>query len=193
MLVLILHAGLPMLTALDVAVALQKADPGRPLPHGCNSAMLTSAEQPLGSFDGRTWGYGYAQAQTILCAMEANGGEGKRMYLDRHFPLDIVFPLLYGPALAMLFLYLVGYYGWRGRALRYFALVPIAAALFDLAENTAVRLLVLAGPPPDAGLVTIASTLTVIKSALGWLSLIVTLGLLLWYLVTRSLSRDPAA
>jgi hypothetical protein len=192
MLALFLRAEFQLVSALQVAVALQKADPARPLPPGCDSAALVGAKLPLESFDGRMSGYGYSEAQTILCAMEANGGEGKRKYLDGHFPFDIAFPLFYGPAIASLWLYLLAFYGWNARLLKCAALVPIAASLFDLAENITVRSLVVAGPPPEERLVAIASALTATKCALLSLSTAVTLSWLLWHLVSRSLFRDTS-
>jgi len=77
--------------------------------------------------------------------------------------------------------------------LTYLALAPVAAAALDIAENLTVRSLVLAGPPPDAKLVGIASVLTTSKHVLISSSLVVTLGLLLWYLAMGSISRNAAA
>jgi hypothetical protein len=156
-------------------------------------ADLSGQRQPLRSFDGRKEGYGAKDALAILCAMEMNKGAGKRAYLQRHFPLDMVFPLFYGPATAALFLFLLRSQGWHARALKYLALAPLVAAALDLCENMTVRSLVVAGPPVHADWVRFASTLTMFKYALVNASLAVTLALLIWYLVTRLGSTDRQA
>jgi hypothetical protein len=98
----------------------------------------------------------------------------------------MVYPVLYGPALAGLYLFLLGNFGAGSHRLKYLALVPIAAAVLDLVENLVVRSLVVAGPPPDETAVTVAAVLTVSKGVLLVSSAVVTLALLLWYLVRES-------
>jgi hypothetical protein len=194
----ILYAETPLGAAMQVAVELQKASP-KQAPRGSCAAALKGADarvdKPLLSFDGRWSGYGKAEATTILCAMNAKWGDarqgiGKEVYLTRHFPYDMVFPLLYGPALAGLYLYLLTGLGARARWPKYLALVPIAGAALDIAENLVVRTLVLAGLPPDETLVRIASALTVSKCVLFAASVTGTLGLLLWALVRQSFTRQ---
>lgn len=187
MLMLVVWADLPMVSALQVAAALQEATPERPLSSRCPPLALLGGEKPVHGFDGRKSGYGYREAETILCAMEANNGFGRRMYLERHFPSDMVFPVLYGLTLAAMFLFLLGHYGWATRRIHYFVLAPLAAAGLDIMENIAVRALVLSGPPPDASLVQIASALTTAKYGLVLTSFSVILGMLVWYLVVQSL------
>jgi len=192
MLALILAAEIPMASALQTAVALEKAGmPAPPFPQ-CTTAGLAKRENPLRPFDGRACGYTAPQALQILCAMEADGGAGKAAYLKRHFPLDMLFALLYGPALAAIYLYLLHAYGWHKSPLRYLALVPLVGGFLDLAENLVVRTLVQAGPPPDAARVGIASMLTVAKYAAVNVSFLVTFAFLLWYLITGSLRPSSA-
>ena len=189
MLVLILHAELPMVGAMQVAVALQKADPTRPLPQHCDAANMVGSPDSIAAFDGRKSGYRVVEVQAILCAMEANGGQGKQFYLERHFPIDMVFPLLYGPAMAALYLFLLRQYTWPPRALMYLALVPLVAAALDIAENLSVRSLVVGGLPASERLVTLSSALTVAKYALVQSSAIVTLVFLSCYLLAQSVQR----
>lgn len=185
---LIEWAETPMATAQQIAIAQHKENPARPLPPNCSAAAFTP-EGPILAFDGALRGYGYDAAMTVLCAMEANARKGKDLYLHRHFPADMVYPVLYGPALAGLYLFLLWSFGTRSHRLKYLALVPVAAAALDLVENLVVRSLVVAGPPPDETVVTVAAILTVSKGVLLLSSAIVTLGLLLWYLGRESVRR----
>jgi len=192
MVALILAAELPMYSALQAAVALEKAGkPAASVPQ-CASAGLAGRTSPLTSFDGRQGGYTADEALQILCAMEADGGAGKAAYLDFHFPMDMVFALIYGPAIAALYLYLLRAYGWHRSPLRYLALLPLLGCMLDIAENLIVRTIVFAGPPPDAARVDIASMITVAKYALVNVSFVVTFAFLLWYLIRGALRPAPA-
>jgi hypothetical protein len=186
---LILFAEVPLFSNLQVAVALWKALPQAPLPKGCENSTLHTLSEPLESFDGRQSGYGLHDALNILCAMEMNGEAAKRSYLDRHFPLDMLFPLLYGPALAALWLYLTRGYHRIPKWLRYFSVIPLLATVFDWAENIVVRALVLAGPPGDADRIYLASKLTELKYKLVNISAIPVLLILCLYLIQNSVSR----
>lgn len=177
----------PLSSALQAAVAAQKA-PGAPALSGpCAAAGLNDQAGPLRSFDGRQGGYTSAEALTVLCAMDADGGGGRNAYLDRHFPLDMLFAPLYGAALAALLLFLLRRYSLHTGYARFLVILPIAGALLDIAENLVVRRLVAAPLPPDARLVELASGLTVVKYALVNASVVGIFLFLLWYLVTESL------
>jgi hypothetical protein len=186
MVLLLTRAELPMVSAMTVGIALQKASPDRHILHKCDPAVLAGEDEPLRNFDARVLGYGPADARTILCAMEANGSEGKRLYLERHFPLDVLFAALYGPAVAALYLWLMRANGRKAGPLCYFALVPLAGAALDIAENIAVRAIVVGGFPLDTTAVALASGLTVGKYVLIGSGMAVTTVLLLRYLITRS-------
>jgi hypothetical protein len=176
---------------LQVAAALQAAQPSTRAPKGCENLTLSDPSGALESFDPRPLGYGAEDALKIICAMEANDGAGKRSYLDRHFPLDMIFLLLYGPALAVLWLFLMRSFGWHATPAKYFFIMPILASVFDMAENFAVRSLVSAGPPVGSFHVQLASTFTQVKFVFVAVSLVPTFALLLWYLFARSLKASP--
>jgi hypothetical protein len=181
-----------MVSALRVAAALQDSEIDRRLTANCRPATVTRGGPMLTALDGRNAGYNYDEVETVLCAMEANKGLGRRMYLERHFPVDMIFPLLYGPTIAATFLFVIEQFGWHSKKLKMAALVPLAGALFDIAENLFVRALIVAGPPPNAEWAAIASALTVSKYALVLPSIAVALGLLVWYLATESFGRGPS-
>jgi hypothetical protein len=186
MMALIMIAEFPLSGHLQAAVALAKS--GAKLPAGCEKAQLSNVEGQLESFDGRSSGYGSQDALNILCAMEMKAGAGREAYLHRHFWLDMVFPALYGPAFAVMWLFLLRTYKWP-RKLEYFAILPLLVSLFDVAENLTVRSIVQAGPPGDPYWVHIASLLTTTKYALVDVSFVPILAILMWYLITHSLRR----
>jgi len=176
---------------LQVASARQAAQPSTRPPKGCENLTLSDPSGPLESFDPRSLGYSAEDALKIICAMEANDGAGERSYLHRHFPLDMIFLFLYGPALAVLWLFLMRSFGWHATPAKYFFIMPIFASVFDMAENFAVKSLVSAGPPVDPFHVQLASTFTQIKFVFVAVSLVPTFVLLLWFLITRSLKASP--
>jgi hypothetical protein len=193
LLLLLMKAELPLASALDAAVAVSGMRPGA-TPPPCDAANFAgySLAEPLISFDGRSAGYGPEVALTILCAMTVNGGVGTQAYLNLHFPLDMVFPFFYGSALAVLWLFLLKQFGWPASVLKYLALVPIVAAVLDLAENLSVRMLVVGGPPGDSQLIQFASVLTTAKWCLAASSAVAILGFLFVYLIYGSL-RAPVS
>ncbi len=186
MLVLILHAETELAAAFEKAIAVHKVDNPPAAPAGCDAKKLRALKSRPQSFDGRALGYTTATGRTILCLMWAAGGDGKAAYLDRHFPLDMVFPVLYGPAFAMLWLYLLITIAKRHTAWRFGALVPLAGAALDIAENITVRGLVLAGPQGDLAMVETASLLTVTKYALVSVSALATIPWLFYHLARNA-------
>lgn len=87
-------------------------------------------------------------------------------YLGSRFYWDVAFPIVYGPCLALVLLFLVGRSqldGWWAYAA--FAL-PLAGAGFDIAENFAVRDMIAMGPAASIAQIQLASHLTVIKFVL---------------------------
>lgn len=186
-LALILNAEIPLASSLQIAVALQKAGVVTGAPIICDGKLLR-LDEPLESFDPRKHGYTEAEALQILCAMSANGEAGKKAYLYIHFPLDMIFLLLYGPAIAAIWLFLMRELNWP-LIFRTLAVLPLFASLCDFAENLTVRQLVLGGPTGALANVRIASLFTQTKYACVLGSIVPALVLLLWYLGSRSLAR----
>lgn len=191
-LTLIMQAEIPLSGALQAAVAGERARLGADDARACGAAVgasrsaLACHQGPLASFDGRAGGYGEAEARLILAAMALNGEAGKRAYLERHWPLDMAFPFFYGPAIAVIWLYLVGAWGLP-RAFGVLALAPLVAGGLDLAENLSVRALVEAGAAATIADIEQASTLTVWKYRSLLVGAAPTTALLFAYLLRRSL------
>ena len=162
--ILLLHLGELRLGAmLHVAEATYQQSP---LPRTCKSDSLAPLSGDLRSFDPRWQGYSYAEAKALLCAMHANDKLAATQYLGNRFYWDMVFPITYGPCLAIVLLFLVG----RAQLSSWWAFgafaLPLSGAAFDVAENFMVRGLIETGPTATMADVELASYLTVIKYAL---------------------------
>ncbi len=122
-------------------------------------------------FDMRPLGYRYADAVALLQAL---GEEGRGYYLSRQLPLDTFYP-------AMLALTLIATVSWFGQGLansklaRFGIVSALGCALFDYAENIGVALLICNWPDVSAPLVFAASTVTIIKSVLTTVAILLTI------------------
>lgn len=86
--------------------------------------------------------------------LERIGEAGRRLYLTRQIPLDMLYP-------ALLALTLVGWLAWMGRGGGWIAVV---ASLFDYAENLLIVAMIWGFPDVPDGLARLASGVTVLKS-----------------------------
>lgn len=164
---------MPLKEALSEALAGLRSG-AMAAPEGCDAAALAAQAEPGAFFDARLREYGVEEARGLLCLASAGEGLGRAVYLDRVFPLDMVYPLLYGPAVAALVLFSLSraFPDWRHRLgmrpLRRLVTVwPLFGSVADLFENFMVRALLRAGPAQiDPGLVENASALTNLKWAI---------------------------
>lgn len=136
-------------------------------------------------FDLRPAGYSQGDAAVLL---EALGEDGRHYYLTRQIPLDTLYP-------ALLALTLITTLRWRaarfGPMLMTRVGVPLAflAATFDYLENLGIGLMLLNGADPT--LVQVASTATLLKSALTSAAILAVLAALATVLF-RHMSRQRA-
>src|SRR5829696_6223373 len=79
------------------------------------------------TLDGRWRGYSPEDARKLFADL---GPDGRQLYASTERTLDVGFPLTYGLLFASLLILL---YGQQGA--KYLVLVPLAAAVMDLAEN----------------------------------------------------------
>ena len=113
-------------------------------------------------FDMRPTGYDAKDAAELLSAL---GDSGRRYYLTRQVPLDMVYPALLG-------LTLVFTLQWLGRGyisaglLRVGVIVAISAAACEYAENTGIVVMILNWPTLSHHLVTATSIASVLKAVL---------------------------
>lgn len=155
---------------------------------------------PLRSFDSNPLGYSVSEARAILEGFAGNGGYGTRVYLKQHFPLDLIFPFLYAPAIAALWLWLAQQQNRPAWVVPILAVVPLAGGVLDLIENHLLYDVVAAGLNQDGSavredIIPMASMITIVKYACVMVSLIAALlGLVLWIfrrLALRGTSHSP--
>lgn len=125
-------------------------------------------------FDMRPGGYDFDSAKALLVAL---GGAGRAQYLSVQHKLDTIFPPLNGLSMFIGLTFVAARLGLGGRiATAVAALLALAVAGFDLAENAAVAGLLRAGPEAiTPEMAQGASRLSVLKST----SVTVTLTVLL--------------
>ncbi len=131
----------------------------------------------LRPFDMRPGGYSAELAHALITDL---GPSGRRYYLTRQIPLDLVYP-------ALMALTLVSLLKWLGsrdvsqRLVRLGTWLSIAAAIADYLENAGICVMILSWPDIPANTVLAASVASIVKSGLTTAAvLIVLLGAGLW-------------
>ncbi|MBU2643447.1 hypothetical protein KKI24_01985 [bacterium] len=112
-------------------------------------------------FDMSPGGYTTDYAFTLL---EAIGPGGRNAYLSTQLPLDFVYPGLFAVTYSFLLIWLLGKSFEDSSRIFYFALVPVAAGIFDYLENIGIIVMIHTFPDLSAGVVKITSVLTILKS-----------------------------
>lgn len=107
-------------------------------------------------------GYDHTYLQRL---MEALGEDGRRYYLTRQLPVDLLYPLLFGLTYSLLTAWSFKRLGAFGRRVAYLALLPLIAALADYAENFGLAAVLLQYPNNSEILSRVTSAFTWIKSA----------------------------
>lgn len=127
----------------------------------------------LRPFDMRPAGYSVEEARALL---EALGPDGRRYYLTRQIPLDLVYP-------ALMALFLISALAWAARVAPFARLVragvwlSVGAAAADYLENIGISLMILGWPEPPDRLIHAASLASVAKSGLTTVAACLVLGL----------------
>lgn len=171
------HVGMIAIGAAMVAASIYFAMVSITLAH----LEVVSGQAP---FDMRPFGYGPAEAASLLDAL---GMEGRQYYLKRQIPLDILYPALLALTLSSTVL-------WFGQRLQNNRLVHLAvalsvgSALFDYIENLGVVAMIWGWPDVSGPLVYATSTATIAKSVTTMLA--VSLALLIGFIWTRLPKAD---
>ena len=116
----------------------------------------------LRPFDMRLGGYSAEQANSLLSAL---GSSGRRYYLTRQIPLDLLYPAL----MALTLVSLLKWLGLRGADRKLVQIgiwVSIGAAIADYLENVGICLMILSWPETSANTVLAASVASIVKSGL---------------------------
>lgn len=116
----------------------------------------------LRPFDMRPGGYSAEQANSLINAL---GSSGRRYYLTRQIPLDLVYPSLMALTLVSLLKWL-GSRDVSQKLVRIGTWFSITAAIADYLENAGICLLILSWPEISANTVLAANVASIVKSGL---------------------------
>lgn len=121
-------------------------------------------------FDLSPGGYSYEYAKELLAVL---GEDGRKLYLYNQLPLDFLYPGLFAISCSLLLSWLFLKIKETNSRLFYLCLIPVAAGLFDYAENILIVSMIVGFPDISQGLVEISSWATIAKSVLTTLFFIV--------------------
>ena len=144
---------------------------------GWSLPFLTTAASGLLPFDMRPMGYTPPQGRDFLAALFVEGPAARDFYIGTQHRLDLAFPALVGISLAVPLINLSRGWPWILRWV--LVMMPWLGAGFDYAENAMVGGMLRALPDlPSDKILTAASQITVMKSGLITVSILVLLALL---------------
>ena len=119
----------------------------------------------------------------------AYGAEGRALYRTFALSADLIYPLLYGFAFALLLAYLWPRVATGVGVLRFLPLIPLTAMLFDIGENLSVVTMITQYPVQSHGMARLAGFCSLMKWSLVFLTLILILkglnGLLIRWMQSR--------
>jgi len=113
-------------------------------------------------FDMSPGGYDYEQAIRLLTSL---GLPGRELYLWVQLPLDFVYPALFAATYTLLVVWAAKKFAIAWSRVGWLALLPLAAGLFDYAENVGIILMLNRYPNVPESMVRTSSFFTVAKSA----------------------------
>jgi len=107
-------------------------------------------------------GYDAAYVNTLFDTL---GTTGREVYLFKQLPVDLLYPFLFGVSSCLVLAYFLNKLGKVDTAVFYLSFVPLFSGLFDYAENIGIISLLNQYPEHTAGMVTITSIFSVLKSS----------------------------
>jgi len=97
---------------------------------------------------------------------EKLGEVGRKAYLTRQIPLDLVYPVLYGIGFCLVLAWFLNRLGRLHGNLIYFCLLPVFAGVFDYCENFGIIAMLLTWPEIPVNLVSVTNLFSILKSSL---------------------------
>lgn len=134
--------------------------------------------------------FGYDSAE-VVTLFTAYGPEGRALYRTFLLAADFIYPLLFALMLGALLVWLMRVDGIQGARWRNAHLSPLALVVLDYIENAGVLLMLRQFPTVSDTVVTIVSTLTIVKM-LGVTLLFVAIMLLTGRALALRLKRRQA-
>ena len=113
-------------------------------------------------FDLSPTGYTHSQALTLL---ESLGRAGRDAYLFPQLALDFVYPGLFAICFSLMLIWLYSKRIRLDSKWLYLAMLPVLGGLFDYVENILIIQMITTFPDVTKGLVSTASSATLLKSA----------------------------
>ena len=109
------------------------------------------------------------------------GEKGRETYLTTQLPLDMVYPLLFGPSYSLVFAYFLNKLNKLNAPYVYLCILPILGGIADYVENLGIIIMLNSYPDLTGSLVRITSLFSVIKSSSSSLFFITFLLVLIAY------------
>ena len=131
-------------------------------------------------FDMMPAGYSVEYAQTLLTTL---GPDGRSAYMNIQLPVDMIYPFLFGLTYSLILAYFLSKLHWIEKPIFFTVLLPLAAGMFDYAENIGIFLMLRAYPDFPVTIAAWTNSFTIIKSVLSTLSFTVLLTLLVIILI----------
>ena len=107
-------------------------------------------------------GYDSEYVQTLFAAL---GENGRQAYLYNQIPLDMIYPLLFGIAYSLLFIYFLKKTNLPWSPYFYFSFLPPIAGISDYIENIGIIIMLREYPDFSANTVSITNTFSILKSS----------------------------
>ncbi|NET35051.1 MAG: hypothetical protein F6K19_23985 [Cyanothece sp. SIO1E1] len=126
-------------------------------------------------------------AEYAIATITKMSDEARAFYKSIELGADLIYPLVYGFAFALLIAFLWKKQGWEKGLLKWAILFPLIGMLFDYGENFSVVNLINQYPNPNIGTAQIASYFSLGKWSFVFASLAaVIIGLVAWAWKARS-------
>jgi hypothetical protein len=123
----------------------------------------------------------FYNSKTIIGMADAYGEEGRAAYLQARWTFDLAFPLIYSFFMVTSISFLFTRCSWNNSRIRLLNLTPLAALVFDLAENTSASVVMAEFPKQNTWGQFLAPIFTPIKWFFVTFSLLLVLiGLVSW-------------
>ena len=101
---------------------------------------------------------------------DALGEEGRRAYLTRQLPVDMVYPLLFAISYSFLLSFIMRKTFDPTHWIHWLSLLPVVAGLFDYLENCGIIIMLSSYPDFSSGLVSLTAVFSVIKASVTTLA-----------------------
>lgn len=155
---------------------------------GYTIPQVTEYTDNMEIFDLRPQGYSAEYAKELLNTL---GEDGRRIYLTRQIPMDLIYPGLFLVTYTLLLSYIFKRGFSEGSFMQQLIFVPILGGIFDYLENVGIVLMLTMYPDFSSTVARVSSIFSVSKSLFTTLFFILLfLGIAKWLLEYRRSRRS---